>query len=121
MGRLPDMALSAYEELAFAELEAQFHAGDPPRRPPSDPPYLMLSGACVLAGAALLVAAHHRGLLIGISDFFGFATSSIASALGLAGYAVLLAAAFLLGRRQNVGRGNEEDARALWPVPAQRR
>lgn len=120
MGTFPVMALSASEELAFAELEAQFHAPDPPPRLPPRPPYLAFSLACILGGAALFAAAHHDGLLIAISDFLGFDTSSIASAISQAGYAVLLVAAFLLGRSQTGGCPNEEDARALWPVPPER-
>ena len=111
------MTLSAYEELVFAELEAQFHSGESPREDPDPhdpdpphPPYLTLSVAGVVVGAILLAAAHYRELLIGISNLFGFAPPSITSALRLAGFAVLLVAAFLLGRRQAVGRGNEEVA-----------
>jgi hypothetical protein len=114
------MALSPEEEQAFSELEARFHAADPPRHPAPRPPYLTFSLAFDLGGAALLAAARHRGLLIVLSDHLGFATSSIASVLAVAGYAALLVAAFLLGRRQTGGDRSEEVAREIRPVPTRR-
>jgi hypothetical protein len=91
------MALSDYEERVLAELETQFHAGDAPETPGPNPARLALAAACFLGGVALLVAAQHVGLVISISDFWGFATSSVTSTLGLAGYTMLLGSAFFLG------------------------
>ncbi|MGH8974554.1 MAG: hypothetical protein ACRD0C_15300 [Acidimicrobiia bacterium] len=88
------MALSEYEEMVVAELEAQF-TGE--RRPGLNWRRLMAPSACLLAGAVLLVAAHHGALLIRLSDLLGFSTGAITMTLGLAGYFALLGCAFLLG------------------------
>jgi hypothetical protein len=88
------MALSEYEEMVVAELEAQFARQ---RGPALNWARLAAPSACLLAGVALLVAAHHGALLISLSDLLGIATGAITSAGSLAGYGVLLAGAFLLG------------------------
>ncbi len=119
------MALSQYEELVMAELERQFHQHDAPRIPRLS--FHRLAGplACLLTGAGLLVAAHQPGLAIRISDFWGFSTSSIASTLGFAGHAMLLAGAFLLGhvfyglRQEHAGQAAAETSVSP-KVPSQR-
>ncbi|HEY3240502.1 MAG TPA: hypothetical protein VGL92_13105 [Acidimicrobiia bacterium] len=90
------MALSEYEEFVVAELEAQFQADAPPA-PRRDLGRLALPVICLLGGVALLVAAHQVGLVIRISDFWGFSTSSVTSSLALTGYGLLLGSAFLFG------------------------
>jgi hypothetical protein len=90
------MALSEYEEQVMAELEAQFQADAQPV-PRRDFSPLALPVVCFLGGVALLVAAHHVGLVIRISDFWGFSTSSVTSSFALTGYVMLLGSAFLLG------------------------
>jgi hypothetical protein len=92
------MALSKYEEQVVAELEAQFQADDAPPSPPRDHGRLAMTLICLLGGVALLVAARDVGLVIKISDLWGFATSSVSSGLSFAGHAVLLGSAFLFGR-----------------------
>ena len=96
-GQPHDMALSEYEEFVMAELEAQFEADAPPP-PRRDRGRLALSAVCFLGGVALLAAARDAGLVIRISDLWGFTTATVASGLSLAGHVVLLGSAFLLGR-----------------------
>jgi hypothetical protein len=88
------MTLSEYEEMVVAELETQFSGRGGPALSWAR---LTAPSACLVAGVALLVAAHHGALLIRLSDLLGIATAAITSTLALAGYAVLLVGAFLLG------------------------
>ena len=85
------MTMSEYEEMVVADLEAQF------TDPPPNWGRLSAPAACLLAGVALLVAAHHGALLIRLSDLLGFSTGAITTAFSLTGYTVLLGCAFLLG------------------------
>jgi hypothetical protein len=89
------MALSEYEEMVVADLEAQFSGRT--RGPGLNWRRLRAPSASLLGGVALLVAAHHGALLISLSDLLGISTGAITTAFSLAGYAVLLGCAFLLG------------------------
>lgn len=105
------MTLSEYDEWVIAELETQFSTDDPGLRLSLS--RLAVPAIVLLGGVALLIAAHQTRLVILISDFCGFTTSSIASSLGLAGHALLLGGAVLLGW---VGHGIRR--RAAEPVGA---
>ncbi|MDQ3945519.1 MAG: hypothetical protein M3357_10295 [Actinomycetota bacterium] len=102
------MALSEYEEMVVADLEAQFQA-DAPTSPNRDFGRLALPLICLLCGVMLLVAARNVGLVIRISDLWGFTTASVTSGLALAGHGVLLGSAFLFGRVMDEGRRRRED------------
>lgn len=91
------MALSEYEERVVAELEAQFRADDATQTPGRSWGRLALPVVCLLSGVAFLVGAHDVGLVIWISDFWGFSTSSVTSTFALTGHVMLLGSAFLLG------------------------
>jgi hypothetical protein len=90
------MTLTEYEESVLAELETQFQPAPPTSR--RDLGRLALPLIGLLGGVALLVAAPNVGLVHRISDLFGFTTSSVTTALSLAGHVALLGSAFLLGR-----------------------
>jgi hypothetical protein len=96
-GQPHDMALSEYEEQVVAELEAQFRTDAQPA-PRRDFGRLALPVVVGLGGVALLAVARDAGLVIRMSDLWGFATASVRAGLSLAGHLVLLGSAFLLGR-----------------------
>jgi hypothetical protein len=54
--------------------------------------------ACLLGGAALLVAARHTWFLVGTSNVSGFSSSSITRALGVVGCAMVVGSALMLRR-----------------------
>jgi hypothetical protein len=91
------MALSEYEEQVVAELEAQFQTDTQPA-PRRDFSRLALPLIVGLGGVAILAVARDAGLVIRMSDLWGFATASVKAGLSLAGHVVLLGSAFLLGR-----------------------
>lgn len=103
------MALSEYEELVVAELETQFPTDDIPRVLSGRWDRLALPAVCLLGAVGLLVAAHHTGLVIWMSDLWGFPTTSVKTTLAWTGHGLLLGSAFLSGHVAHELRSSRRD------------